>query len=122
MLVHCTCSSATSRRGYHDHRTLILVAGRHRHQRVHPAAVHREQPDFAVRIPGPAGQSRERRDTKEGHRDFYEELWIEARCEACGEPFATLNEWEDRHMDEDNNDYHAACCPECLVDTEEQPQ
>lgn len=40
----------------------------------------------------------------------------EETCYECGEPF-TDDEWEDRHQD-DEHDYHARCCPNCLLHKE----
>src|SRR3990167_2690695 len=45
----------------------------------------------------------------------YADLWKNARCAMCGEPFDTESEWENRHMS-GADDFHPDCCPECMRD------
>ncbi len=44
--------------------------------------------------------------------------WVKSqRCSQCGEPFS-LDEWEDRHTDDEGGDCHAECCPVCKAEEE----
>lgn len=39
--------------------------------------------------------------------------WIaRQQCSQCNEPFS-IEEWDDRHTDDDGGDCHARCCPLC---------
>ena len=42
------------------------------------------------------------------------EFWTTQTCTVCDKPFATEEEYDDRHDDGEGGDCHVACCPVCI--------